>query len=1035
MTAVFVGRERELALLERIRAESRSTGRRRLVVVTGEAGIGKTWFCERVAREADDTGWTVVEGRCWPHGGAPALWPWPQLLTDLIGSHGAGLLGGPDGDGVVDPERFARFSAVADAIRRLDRPTLVVLDDAHYAEQATLLLTRFLVGALERNPLVLVIARRPDPRPLLDELERDSTVVPLRRFDAHDAVAFLAANVDGPTDERGLVRALLRTTGGIPMFLARAVAHGLSASERESGPASLRQAVADALDRLPPDARGTLTVAAVLGTGCSIGEIATLSDAAPATVLSDLAAAAGLVEVRAREVVFDHELIRQAALNLLPAGALLDLHARAAQQLATTGAAQRVARHALAAAARSDQDAADAVAACLAAADAARRGYDYETAAVLLGAAADVSAHLADTRQRALVLVEQADAVLACGRLIEARTAFGWAADAAEQAGDPVLVARAVLGLGGVWVHEHRNDGDRLRVLARQRAALAALPSTESALRCRLEVRIAAEAVYEGGPVDRAFDALAAARTVGDDRVLAEALSLTHHAVLAPEHARRRLAMADELVGTASAAGDGVLTLFGLLWRTVDLYELGDPAAERALAALRERVDALGVATVGYIVACMDVMRLIRAGRLADAEAAAGTCLALGLEVGDADATGYYGAQLLVVRWLQGRDAELADLVLSTAQSPTLAVPEYAFQMLVGAVLARGGRHAEARAALSGPLAGGIANLPRSSTWTSAVVAAIEAAHVLGDGALAGEAARLLEPFAQYPVMPSLAVSCIGVAARALGLAALAQCDLDAAVDRFEQAVAGNDHIRHRPAAAMSRADLAGALTARGGTADRERAAGLFRAAAVAAAEMDMPQRVREWSARAEEVAPVEDPAALTHNGHGWTLHAGGPGRDLPDLVGFGYLAVLLARPGRDVSAVELCGSVQAVDQDLLDTEALAAYRKRLRELDCDIADARADADLGRLEVLGDEHDALTAELRSSLGLGGRIRGFGGPPERARTAVRKAIKRALDVLADHEPVLGAQLRDGVLTGSTCRYEPRPGARSWQVHPR
>lgn len=140
----------------------------------------------------------------------------------------------------------------------------------------------------------------------------------------------------------------------------------------------------------------------------------------------------------------------------------------------------------------------------------------------------------------------------------------------------------------------------------------------------------------------------------------------------------------------------------------------------------------------------------------------------------------------------------------------------------------------------------------------------------------------------------------------------------------------------------------------------------------------------------------------------------------------------MLARPGRDVGAVELAGAVQAVDQAVVDGPALRAYRARLRELDTEITDAEDAADLGRLAGLRGERDALTDELSGTLGLGGRVRAFGAPPERARTAVRKAIKRALDVVAGLDPVLGAQLRAAVSTGRTCRYDPRPGAREWRV---
>ena len=223
----------------------------------------------------------------------------------------------------------------------------------------------------------------------------------------------------------------------------------------------------------------------------------------------------------------------------------------------------------------------------------------------------------------------------------------------------------------------------------------------------------------------------------------------------------------------ASAAGDGILALFGLLWRTADLYLLGDPDAERSLTELRQRATTLGVATVDYIVACMDVMRLIRAGRLDEAEAAAGPCLQRGLEVGDADATGFYGAQLLAIRWLQGRDAELADLVAGVVASASLAVVEYGFRASVVMVLARGGRLDEARAALEPLREHGFAALPRSSTWLAAMVGLVDAAWLLDDPALAAEVAELLRPFADLPVMPSLAVSCFGSTARALGRAAL----------------------------------------------------------------------------------------------------------------------------------------------------------------------------------------------------------------------------------------------------------------------
>lgn len=894
MTAVFVGRAHELDVLDRLRAAAVGTHRRHLAVVVGEAGIGKTWLCDRVVAEVEREGWAVGFGRCWSHGGSPPLWPWPEILADLLGPDALSL----EALGSSEPERFALFRAVARALHDLDRPLLVGLDDAHYAEPAALLLLRFLAGALERRPVVLLLARRPDAPAdaqaafVLGEFERDSTLLPLRPFDIREATEFLTQAADAGPIRPDLVDAVLRATGGVPVFLARAAAHGLA----ESGRTDVGQVMIAALARLSEHSRASLAAAAVLGPRCSVGEVAVLRDRSRIAVVEDLQRATGLVAIDTIEVSIAHELVRDAVLAQLDAATLLNLHACAARALAGTAPAARVARHALAAAPRSDADAELAVIAARRAADEARRGGDYEAAVDLLTAAAGIAAHRADPFAQAAVLVEAAEALLASGRLMAARSAFARAATAAEAAGEPVLLARAVLGLSGVWVHELRNAGEREAVLARQRTVLAALPLGESGLRVRIRVRLAAEAVYQGGDVTGVLDALAAAREVGDDRVLAEALSLTHHALLAPEYLAQRLELADELVVTAARAGDGVLALFGQLWRTVDLYALGDPAAERALAQLRERTDALAVATVGYLAACIDVMRLTRAGRLGDAEAAAEACLHRGFEVGDADATGYYGGQLAVIRWFQGRDAELADLVTSTAASATLATSEYAFAIMVAAVLARAGRE-EAAATLAGAIAGGVEQLPRSSTWTSAMAATVEAAHLLDDRDLAVRAAGLLEPFADLPVMPSLGVTCLGVAARSIGLAALTRGDLDEAVRRFEQAVAGNSRLRHRPATAVCRAELADTLVRRDRAGDRERAAGLWREAAEAAAAMEMPHRVRQWTALARRHSPVGDAALLVREAGGWTLRAHGVDQRLPDLVGIAHLAALLARP------------------------------------------------------------------------------------------------------------------------------------------
>jgi hypothetical protein len=262
-----------------------------------------------------------------------------------------------------------------------------------------------------------------------------------------------------------------------------------------------------------------------------------------------------------------------------------------------------------------------------------------------------------------------------------------------ERAG---LGAQAALGLGGVWVNEHRDRAERERVLALQRDALAVLEPDQAALRCRLRVRLAAEMVYSGGPLGEVLAALEEARRLGDRQALAEALSLTHHALLRPDHTADRLALADELVEVASAAGDGVLVLMGLCWRVLDLFHLGDHRAERALADLRGRADAVNCRSILYVASVLDVMLTIRQGRL-----------------GDADAFGYYATHLLAIRWMQGRGAELVDLAAETVDSPTLVQAEFAFRATLARLAAEAGQQQRARRALDQLTVAGLAARPR----------------------------------------------------------------------------------------------------------------------------------------------------------------------------------------------------------------------------------------------------------------------------------------------------------------------------------
>ena len=312
-----------------------------------------------------------------------------------------------------------------------------------------------------------------------------------------------------------------------------------------------------------------------------------------------------------------HERVRDAALAALEPQARLAAHARAAQLLTgrTPDRVLRRTHHAFIAAGRSTEDALTAVQIAREAAAELQAAGGFEQAATLLGRAVELQDAGALPSPASTLVVEWAEAILACGRLAEARPLFHRAALLAEGEEDPVILARAALGLGGVWVREHRLTEESERVSALQHRALETLPPDAHVLRTRLRVRLAAENAYRGGPVTAVVEGVEAARRTGDARALAEALSLCHHVLFNPDHLKPRLAVANELVSVASVAGDVMLSLIGLCWRTADLFLLGDPSATSALVELRLRADTLRCNSILFIVHAMETMLAIRAGR------------------------------------------------------------------------------------------------------------------------------------------------------------------------------------------------------------------------------------------------------------------------------------------------------------------------------------------------------------------------------------------------------------------------------------
>lgn len=176
------------------------------------------------------------------------------------------------------------------------------------------------------------------------------------------------------------------------------------------------------------------------------------------------------------------------------------------------------------------------------------------------------------------------------------------------------------------------------------------------------------------------------------------------------------------------------------------------------------------------------------------------------------------------------------------------------------------------------------------------------------------------------------------------------------------------------------------------------------------------------------ESAPVVGPQVFRREGEYWFVLFEGDVFRLRDSKGLRYLATLLGNPGREIHSLHLAGAgtLPAGDAgEVLDPEARRAYRRRLQDLREELEEAEAWSDSERATRARQEMDALMEELTRGEGLGGRARRAGSDAERARVAVTKALKSAVERINQHSPALGRHLASTLRTGTYCRYDPDP----------
>ncbi|MCX6394953.1 MAG: hypothetical protein NTV23_00520 [Propionibacteriales bacterium] len=313
-----------------------------------------------------------------------------------------------------------------------------------------------------------------------------------------------------------------------------------------------------------------------------------------------------------------------------------------------------------------------------------------------------------------------------------------------------------------------------------------------------------------------------------------------------------------------------------------------------------------------------------------------------------------------------------------------------------------------------------------------------EIAHARGDRATAASAAGTLRRVADQYGGNGLAA----VASLATARSAVLHDDVDTAVREASRAVATWSESGAPFEVGQARLVLAEGLEASG----NPEAARLERAAAAEAFRSFGAPRW-EARARAQDVRPphAATEAAFTITGSTVTITFSGRTSHLRDLTGLRTLRRLLAEPGREFHVLDLVATSAGVTDrpepgftlqsgmPVIDEQARAAYKRRLDEIDEDLAVAEAEGDADRMELARIDRDFLARELAAAVGLGGRERRTGDPAERARTSVARSLRYSLTALAEHDPTLAAHLRLHLRTGLYCAYQPDPVAPvTWKV---
>jgi tetratricopeptide (TPR) repeat protein len=906
---LFIGRERELAELQAGVADAVG-GRGRLFLLVGEAGIGKTRLATEVQTTACAAGAQVRWARCWEGGGAPAFWPWSMLLRALArecpdSTVAAALAAGPaatqlapelrlrapnlpppaEGSG-LDSEhaRFPLFEAVASVLRHLAdaHPLVLVLDDLHAADHASLLLLAFLARDLHDARVLLIGTYRDieaqqdgERARLLTGIGRAGHRLPLGGW-GEDEVTRYVAGACGTTPAAELIRALHRVTEGNPFFVDEIVrlliAEGggrLPARFALRIPRSIGATIRERLRPFPPPLQRALAAAAVIGRDFDLATVREACASDTDSLLDGLgqAEAAGVVQ-RLPGVLgrysFTHALIRETVYSDLAPTERAGWHlcvGEALERLHTADLEPHLdaLAHHFALAAGQAGDIGKAIVYSVRAARHAANLLAFEEATRHYECALQVQALQVplDQATQLMLRLGLGEMQAAAWNLPAARATLLSAADLARRLEQPDAFARAALGFAGLGFGLPRGvvDAD---IVALLEESLQQLGERRDAIWARAAVRLAVELHFSAEAERR--DALSryavdTARRLDDPATLAYVINARHFAVWSTAEHDERLALADEAIRLAERVRDPDLLLQARTWRLLDLAEIGDSIGfDRELESYERLSEQRRLPKYLALVLALHGLRALWMGQFDAAIGHAEAALALGERVGDRASFMSVSVQIFFARRAQGRLAELEPIARALAEQYT-TIP--ATRCALALLYAELGRTEEARREYERLAADDFVSLQNRNILHPLLPLLGELCVVLDDRRRAPILYRQLLPFAGR-VMGLGPNVLIGPASHTLGTLAGVLEQWDRAEQHFESALEETARMQAPVWRAHVEYDYARCLVACGAL---ERADELAAAAAARARGLGMPPllaRAGALRARCADATPED---------------------------------------------------------------------------------------------------------------------------------------------------------------------------------